>query len=444
MRSVLFIVLFAAITACTDSPTIVIPYDGGAETTEGDATDGDATVDRDAEDVSADVDPDVPPADADDAADDATEETSDALNDVEPGDVPQDAPNDTGEDADTIDVEPSDADPSDADAADGDVADADANPDVVDADALDTTDTDVGDADVGDGTSDASDAADTTDADTDTTDADVPDATVERCLVPFVPEAPSAAGTPSDLDGDGVPNGLDNCPEGWNPNQVDLDGDGIGAACDEAVWGTLEDEALIAEVDALVAATYAPPAPLYQDARAQMFTQIDLHGGVVECVYTGWTWTSDGGEPNHTIMNTEHTWPQSLGADEEPERADLHHLFPTQSDANNRRSSYPFCNVVSGVTWSQGGSRLGRDASGTQCFEPRASHRGNVARAMLYFATVYEPTLDPAQEEVLRCWSALDPVDAAERSRNDAIEDWMGSRNPFIDRPDLANRIADF
>jgi len=35
-----------------------------------------------------------------------------------------------------------------------------------------------------------------------------------------------------DLDGDGVPDISDNCPETWNPSQGDSDGDGIGDACD--------------------------------------------------------------------------------------------------------------------------------------------------------------------------------------------------------------------
>ena len=36
----------------------------------------------------------------------------------------------------------------------------------------------------------------------------------------------------SDIDGDGVPDEIDNCVDFWNPNQLDGDGDGVADACD--------------------------------------------------------------------------------------------------------------------------------------------------------------------------------------------------------------------
>ncbi len=39
-------------------------------------------------------------------------------------------------------------------------------------------------------------------------------------------------GQPGDFDGDGIPDGTDNCPTVPNPDQADTDGDGIGDCCD--------------------------------------------------------------------------------------------------------------------------------------------------------------------------------------------------------------------
>ena len=39
----------------------------------------------------------------------------------------------------------------------------------------------------------------------------------------------------TDEDGDGIPDGLDNCPSAYNPDQVDSNKNGIGDAC-ESIW----------------------------------------------------------------------------------------------------------------------------------------------------------------------------------------------------------------
>jgi endonuclease I len=43
--------------------------------------------------------------------------------------------------------------------------------------------------------------------------------------------------------------------------------------------------------------------------------------------------------------------------------------------------------------------------------------------------------------EMLLEWNALDPVDDLEKQRNKEGEKKQGNRNPFIDYPELANKI---
>ena len=179
----------------------------------------------------------------------------------------------------------------------------------------------------------------------------------------------------------------------------------------------------------------------YNQARQVIFTTLDNHDGKVACVYTGREVTTNK-IPNSNDMNTEHTWPQSKGATGAA-KSDLHHLFPTDSKANSMRSSYPFGEVVD-VKWTQGGAKFGKDANGKTVFEPPPEHKGNVARALFYFSTVYNKQIPADDEAVLKKWNQQDKVDAAETTRNNAIEGFQGNRNPFVDDPLLADRIADF
>lgn len=178
----------------------------------------------------------------------------------------------------------------------------------------------------------------------------------------------------------------------------------------------------------------------YTGARNVLFSKLDNKGGKVTCVYTGRVVTCNGipDAGGSQSMNTEHTWPKSLGAGSDPAKSDLNHLFPTDTYANSIRSSYPF-GVVKNPEWSQGGSAFDGDV-----FMPRADHRGNVARAMFYFSVRYSKALDARQESVLREWHKADPVDEAEKTRNEGVFAAQGNRNPFIDRPEFVDRITDF
>lgn len=180
----------------------------------------------------------------------------------------------------------------------------------------------------------------------------------------------------------------------------------------------------------------------YRDARMKMFGAIDNHSGKVCSVYSN-ECIKTRSIPNHRVMNAEHTWPKSKGAGKKPAVSDLHHIFPANSEVNSIRSSYPFCEV-SKTQWTNNMSSLGNAPRIGTCFEPPTEHRGEVARAMFYFAVRYNQDISPAEEKWLRKWHNDDPVDQNEIDRNSEILKIQGNSNPFIDQPGLVEIIEDF
>lgn len=198
----------------------------------------------------------------------------------------------------------------------------------------------------------------------------------------------------------------------------------------------------------------------YSGARDAMFGSVadPDNDNVVPCVYTGRRGTpiTNSATAGSVNMNTEHSWPQSLGATGVAQ-SDLHHLFPSDSTANSRRGNYPYGLVVN-ATWTapnlDGGdtSRLGTDASGRTVFEPQSTVKGDIARALLYFYTRYagQPTSGftlnnfNAEQATLIRWHQQDPPDANERAHNDAVYGIQGNRNPYIDHPEYVTAIGSF
>lgn len=186
----------------------------------------------------------------------------------------------------------------------------------------------------------------------------------------------------------------------------------------------------------------------YTTSRTAMFSTIDDYDmdDTIECVYTGrkvYTVGIPSVNPPQS-MNTEHTFPQGFFNQDEPMRSDIHHLFPSDEVANNRRANYDFGYVVSNITWENGGSKLGLDAGGNLVFESRDAHKGNIARCLFYFLIRYQnygSFMDQTQENVLRQWNLVDTVDAHERTRNNGIYAFQNNRSPFVDHPEFINRI---
>jgi hypothetical protein len=74
-----------------------------------------------------------------------------------------------------------------------------------------------------------------------------------------------------DRDGDGVPDTVDNCPDAFNPDQRDSDGDGIGDVCDTSGSGDRDGDGIPDTLDecpdtpGVLEFAGFPPPPLDSD-----------------------------------------------------------------------------------------------------------------------------------------------------------------------------------
>lgn len=160
---------------------------------------------------------------------------------------------------------------------------------------------------------------------------------------------------------------------------------------------------------------------------------------------------ADWGSGN--VFQREHVWPNSkLGIDRVNNSSrnigsDPHNLRAIMGSINSSRSNGYFVD----------GSGKNGYTVGTEGFYPGDEHIGDVARILLYMAVRYKdvlsivetpsgPSYEPAGAQMgtlslLLDWHESDPVDAFEIRRNDVIYQHQGNRNPFIDHPELFERV---
>ncbi|MFW5842228.1 MAG: endonuclease I family protein [Bacillota bacterium] len=199
--------------------------------------------------------------------------------------------------------------------------------------------------------------------------------------------------------------------------------------------------------------------------------------------YTGLSWPKtcqdgqDTGAECETddgtvVWNREHIWSKSRGDFEIKEgtttvldmgaHTDLHHLVPAERTMNSIKNNRLFEDCFDG----DDDNVVDRDYGNYTCneweFEPRDEVKGDVARMLFYMAVRYEGEpgdmvdlevindADPSKDsklpyygdldDLLR-WHEADPVSEWEILRNQTIYEYQGNRNPFIDDPDLVERI---
>ena len=222
-----------------------------------------------------------------------------------------------------------------------------------------------------------------------------------------------------------------------------------------------------------VRAAYAPTQVLgYDVARDSMFAWENRVYGDLTCVYTGFSIVlTPGADPSTDAflrgINTEHTWPQSMGASVEPSRSDMHHLYPVKDNVNSARNNHPYAEIPDAETdtwyrldqsqptvpavaideWSEKDDEHPSPPFAGR-FEPREDHAGDAARAAFYYRALYPDRVSAAgsdeffeaQRPDLLAWVYQDPVDAEEYARTQWVSSKQGAANPFVLDSTLARR----
>lgn len=234
----------------------------------------------------------------------------------------------------------------------------------------------------------------------------------------------------------------------------------------QAVFPEMQGNALF---NALVE-TYTIDKQLsYGMARDTMFANIDAVNDSLSTIYTGMTlYLPPDEDPTQAVffngmdngINTEHSYPRSKGAENGNARADMHHLYPSRIKTNNARGSRKFAEIndAQTLTWFRDTEELSGIPStdideyselSDDSFEPRESVKGDIARSIMYFYTIYRQqamSADPIyfmnMEETLCDWHYADPVDQKEWERTWKIAKYQEDKpNPFVLDCSLADRM---
>jgi len=231
------------------------------------------------------------------------------------------------------------------------------------------------------------------------------------------------------------------------------------------------------ELKLALVANYKPGLLMnYNTTRDTMYREVYRdQDGYVTCYYTGHSiylpldvdpsaFLYDNENPDG--ITAEHIYPQSKGAKYDNPKSDMHSLFPAIWRVNEARSNYPFAEVPDDETdhWyyrtedseviptnniDQYSERLNGGWGTPGKFEPRESVKGDVARAVFYFFTMYQeealdadPLFFEGMKDILIEWHDADPVDETEERLNKRKAVYQNDKeNPYILDCTLVHRV---
>ena len=212
---------------------------------------------------------------------------------------------------------------------------------------------------------------------------------------------------------------------------------------------------LLADLNALINPHNYISYFLYKTTLMSQFEVKDTTNGqsYVTCCYSGenkvfndpFDWSDNNYSREHTYA---HSWMGTFPCDnpEQEEYADQHNLYPANlNNANIPRSNLPLEDITGDIVFNYLEGSVGYNSNTQLVYEPRASHKGNAARAIFYMATCYTgnggnnwavPTNQNAASLVN--WHFNDLPDNYEIARHEYIFNLQNNRNPYIDSVDYA------
>ncbi len=187
----------------------------------------------------------------------------------------------------------------------------------------------------------------------------------------------------------------------------------------------------------------------YEEARHLFWTELYNKGG--KTLYCGESFSAR----HRRGVNIEHVFPMSWATrtlncgrrkqcrEDSPRfnrlEADLHNLYPSRRDINDARASFRFGDI-GGERRDYGSCDFEIDER-RRVVEPRPASRGEIARAMFYMHKEYGMKIFRRLGRTLQRWHRQDPPSKHEQHRNEVIERIQGTRNPYIDQPELAGEL---
>jgi endonuclease I len=112
--------------------------------------------------------------------------------------------------------------------------------------------------------------------------------------------------------------------------------------------------------------------------------------------------------------------------------SDLFNLRPANPAVNSSRGNLPYVDGTGSYGTRSGG------------WYPGDQEKGDIARAVFYMNTRWALSVSTSSVGDLNMfirWNYEDPVDDFERQRNDVIYQNQHNRNPYVDHPELVDKV---